>query len=432
VLHADRKKISSELTLEEAELLQAACEGESDRLDALAEEVSTAEADQEALQEAATTAEGHLTQVRSELARVEAELKSEKKALEVRTKAFVKAHGSLEDFSFDGEAFEAFLQAVDEFLLASEARATAQRALTQSEDLFKEHLQTHGVETAKELRGLLLSSEDIAEERQLLSDQRAERTRVLSAIADFEAAGPPTERPSPQASRLLHEEAKDRFTAILSTSTLLNNCGDQISAELKAIAGNEELIARTLKEYQDTNSLFRMCAGQTSGSNDMKVSLEDWVLSYYFKQVLAQANLRLSKMTNGRYSLLVNSSGGDARGRHGLDVEVDDLHTGRARSARTLSGGETFMSALALALGLADVVAGRNHELQALFIDEGFGSLDERSLDQVLTILEGLQDGGRVVGVISHVEELKRILPQGIEVEGTESGSRVTLHYPGE
>ena len=78
------------------------------------------------------------------------------------------------------------------------------------------------------------------------------------------------------------------------------------------------------------------------------------------------------------------------------------------------------------------MVAGRNHELQALFIDEGFGSLDEKSLDQVLTILEGLQDGGRVVGVISHVEELKRILPQGIEVEGTESGSRVTLHYPGE
>jgi exonuclease SbcC len=136
-------------------------------------------------------------------------------------------------------------------------------------------------------------------------------------------------------------------------------------------------------------------------------------------------------MTSGRYSLQVNSLGGDNRKRHGLDLEVFDTFTGQSRKARTLSGGETFKSALALALGLADVVAaGSNRELDALFIDEGFGSLDEQSLEQVLVILESLQNGGRVVGVISHVEELKRVLRRGIEVEGTDRGSQATVHYP--
>ena len=429
---AAREKITTTLTLEEAQEAREACELEVDRLDALAEEVTTAEEEREALEVESSNAATQLETARSARTRIEAELKVEKKALETRTKAFMKAHGPLADFLFDGEAFNEFLEAVDEFLTTSAARSSATGAVTQSQNLFKEHLVVHGAETAKELRAQLLESDDIAGERSVLSNRKTERAQVRKDIADFEALGPSPVRPGLEEVRTASEEAKDRFTAILSTSTLLKNCGDQITQELEAIAGNEDLIARTLKEYQDTNSLFRMCAGQTSGSNDMKVSLEDWVLSYYFKQVLAQANIRLNKMTGGRYSLQVNSTGGDARSRHGLDVEVDDMHTGRARSARTLSGGETFMSALALALGLADVVAGRNHELQALFIDEGFGSLDEKSLDQVLTILEGLQDGGRVVGVISHVEELKRILPQGIEVEGTESGSRVTLHYPGE
>jgi exonuclease SbcC len=114
-------------------------------------------------------------------------------------------------------------------------------------------------------------------------------------------------------------------------------------------------------------------------------------------------------------------------------LAVFDANTGTSRPAATLSGGETFMAALALALGLADVVAGgSNRSMGALFVDEGFGSLDPESLDAVLEVLRSLEDGGRMVGVISHVEEMKASLPNGITLVGSESGSKATIHYPPE
>ena len=155
------------------------------------------------------------------------------------------------------------------------------------------------------------------------------------------------------------------------------------------------------------------------------------MLSDYLKQVLRQANSRLSKMSGGRYELHVGSMLGDNRGRHGLDLAVFDATTGKSRWARTMSGGETFLAAMSLALGLADVVtSGSNHELGALFIDEGFGTLDPEKLEMVIQVLDSLLDGGRIVGVISHVEEIKQSIPQGITVRSTDCGSVATVHRP--
>ena len=119
----------------------------------------------------------------------------------------------------------------------------------------------------------------------------------------------------------------------------------------------------------------------------------------------------------------------DGRRPWGLDISVRDAETGQSRPATTLSGGETFMAALALALGLADVVsAGSNYSIGALFVDEGFGSLDEETLDLAVRALEELREHGRLVGVISHVPELRRRIPARIEVVRTADGSRAIVH----
>ena len=227
------------------------------------------------------------------------------------------------------------------------------------------------------------------------------------------------------------EAARSAHDELFRSLTQLEGQAEAIQHDIASLSDNEAVIDAARKRVEEANGFYRLCSGQSAGQNEIRVALEEWVLSVYLKRVLRQANSRMHKMTSGRYSLQVNSLGGDNRKRHGLDLEVFDTFTGQSRKARTLSGGETFKSALALALGLADVVAaGSNRDLDALFIDEGFGSLDEQSLEQVLVILDSLQNGGRVVGVISHVEELKRVLPRGIEVEGTDRGSKATVHYP--
>jgi len=432
VLRSKLEEITSPASAEEAQRARELCDAEVERLEGVQDEVDRFEVEQEALRAELEKIKAKLDEAKAKQTTNDATVKAKEKELHRRTTKFEKAHGPLLEFTFDEGAFQTFLDAVGSFLQSSDALASAEHVLSQSLKVFAQQLVTHGVETAEELRRLALSSEELARERKLLSDQRIDRAAVAKAIVDYEVPGYLTSRPDLEEVKSARDDANAHYDEVSSRLTLIRNCGERIDTELGAIANSEVLIAETRRAYEETNTLYLMCSGQNAGNNEMKVSLEDWVLSYYFKQVLAQANVRLSKMTNGRYTLQVNTTGGDAKSRHGLDVEVFDTHTGRARSARTLSGGETFMSALALALGLADVVAGRNHELQALFIDEGFGSLDEDTLEQVLAILEGLQGGGRVVGVISHVEELKRILPQGIEVEGTDKGSRVTLHYPGE
>ena len=152
--------------------------------------------------------------------------------------------------------------------------------------------------------------------------------------------------------------------------------------------------------------------------------------SAYLERVTRQANLHLDAMTGGQYRMEIGRAA-DGRKQGGLDLDVFDLHTGASRSVDTLSGGETFMASMALALGLAEVVAGQqNLMLDALFIDEGFGSLDAETLDRATAVLHGLQTAGRMVGVITHVTEMQKELPTGIAVTKTEQGSTLTVEYP--
>lgn len=178
-------------------------------------------------------------------------------------------------------------------------------------------------------------------------------------------------------------------------------------------------------EYERVARLAALTAG-TSADNERKMRLESYVLAARLEQVAAAATVRLQRMSAGRYTL-VHSDARTGGRRAGLGLHVVDAWTGRERDTATLSGGETFFASLALALGLADVVTDEagGARLDTLFIDEGFGSLDEQTLDEVLDVLDSLRERDRSVGIVSHVADLLRRVPVQLEVVKGRQGSTV-------
>jgi exonuclease SbcC len=180
---------------------------------------------------------------------------------------------------------------------------------------------------------------------------------------------------------------------------------------------------RLLAEEQ---RLLKAVADDLAGSNPKKRSFDAWLLGAYLSEVASFATKRLERMSEGRYRLLLDWEREGGRGQTGLDLAVFDAYTGRTRPCATLSGGESFMASISLALGLADSIQSRSGgvRLDAVFIDEGFGSLDDASLDKALSILDEIRDH-RMVGLISHVGEMKNRIPSRIEIVKTASGSRI-------
>ncbi|WP_300382445.1 SbcC/MukB-like Walker B domain-containing protein, partial [Clostridium sp.] len=184
---------------------------------------------------------------------------------------------------------------------------------------------------------------------------------------------------------------------------------------------HNKLIEEDEEKYKVVGKLARVI----NGDNPRKISFERYVLAAYFEDIISSANLRFSQMTNNRFELLRKEDIGDKRKGQGLDLEVFDNYTGKARDVKTLSGGESFKASLSMALGLADVVQRYSGgiQLDTMFIDEGFGTLDPESLDNAVECLVNLQSDGRVVGIISHVQELKDRIEVKLEVSSTNKGS---------
>ena len=196
---------------------------------------------------------------------------------------------------------------------------------------------------------------------------------------------------------------------------------------------NEKILKQLEKDYLNNQSIFEKYTlyqdlyDQTVGKNPLRMSFERYVLSTYFEQILEYANIELMKMTQGRFALYRKK---DVKGvkQQGLDLSVLDYETGVMRDIQSLSGGESFKAALSLALGLSSMI--QNYaggiELNTLFIDEGFGTLDHESIDQALSVLMDLKNDHKTIGIISHVDELKERIETQIIVEKTNQGS--TLH----
>ena len=161
-----------------------------------------------------------------------------------------------------------------------------------------------------------------------------------------------------------------------------------------------------------------------------KVSLETYVQATFFDRILRRANLRLLVMSDRQYELRRRPEADNNRGQSGLELDVIDHYNGSVRPVRTLSGGESFKASLSLALGLADEIqsAAGGVQLDTMFVDEGFGSLDEESLQQALRALNELSEGRRLVGIISHVAELKTQIDKQVVVTKTrDGGSQVEI-----
>ena len=203
---------------------------------------------------------------------------------------------------------------------------------------------------------------------------------------------------------------------------LLAQC-EQNKGALKALKACCRELESAGERYGEVNILYQTVSGQLGGAN--KLPLENYILQYYFLRVIAAANRRLERMSDGRYFLKskVESTGNV---KSGLGLKVLDMNTNREREVSSLSGGESFIASLSLALGFADVVQAEsgNARVDAIFIDEGFGSLDEDTLRRAMVTLENLTGGNRLVGVISHVAELKDYIEPKIIVEKTPRGSR--------
>ncbi|MBR5712173.1 MAG: SMC family ATPase [Lachnospiraceae bacterium] len=194
---------------------------------------------------------------------------------------------------------------------------------------------------------------------------------------------------------------------------------------------NYRTIAQKESELQLAKALSDTANGDIKGKE--KVTLETYVQMAYFDRVLVKANVRLMMMTNGQYELVRRKSASNLQSQCGLDLDVVDHYTGGTRSAKTLSGGESFMASLSLALGLSDEIqsAAGGIRLDALFVDEGFGTLDDELLNLAMKALIGMTEGNRLVGLISHVAELKRSIPRQIIVtknpDATGSSLRIAV-----
>ena len=217
--------------------------------------------------------------------------------------------------------------------------------------------------------------------------------------------------------RRLLETQKELHARVSTNTTLYEN-----------ISKNTDFLSETEEHWIWMKDLSNTANGNITGKE--KMMLETYIQITFFERIIARANTRLMHMTYGQYELVRRKDAANNRSQSGLDLNVIDHYNGSERSIKTLSGGESFKASLALALGLSDEVQATagGIQLDTLFVDEGFGSLDEHSLEQAISVLMGLAEGNRSVGIISHVNELKERIDRQIIVKKTPSnGSTVSI-----
>ncbi|SHN18822.1 AAA family ATPase [Gracilibacillus kekensis] len=200
---------------------------------------------------------------------------------------------------------------------------------------------------------------------------------------------------------------------------------DQLMNSIKRLKTIEQQMQEINDDYYHVGEL----ADLAKGDNTARLSFERFVLSTFLDEILLQANIRLAQMSDHRYQLIRSDEIAKRGAQSGLDLEVLDHYTGKRRSVKTLSGGEGFKAALSLALGMADIVQAHagGVQLDTLFIDEGFGTLDEISLEQAIKCLKDLQQDNRIIGVISHVAQLKEEIKAKLVVETSPNGSTASF-----
>ena len=239
---------------------------------------------------------------------------------------------------------------------------------------------------------------------------------------------------SPEDARALEESAESALSAAAEVTRARRREHDlavererRFRERRAEVADSIDRRAERAAHCEDLVSLDQYLRGM---AGTPRMSLVTFVLRYWFEHVVAAANIRLATMSSGKYALVRTDLAGRRDARVGLGLAVLDRHTGCERSPATLSGGESFYTSLSLALGLADVVTAQagGVQLDTLFIDEGFGSLDPDTLDDVMSVIDDLRGRGRVVGIVSHVPELKERVAERLSVRRTRPDGPSTVH----
>ncbi|MEU2421512.1 SMC family ATPase [Streptomyces sp. NPDC007851] len=311
---------------------------------------------------------------------------------------------------------------------AARAAEDTARHLKEADARLADAAYRAGFETPQAAAAALLDDTAYRALQRRLDERQSEEAAVRAVLAESDTAAAArqapadldaAERTATAAARSLREAASARDQTERCCAEL-----DRLSARATA---QVRRLAPLREEYDRVARLAALTAG-TSADNERRMRLESYVLAARLEQVAAAATVRLQRMSAGRYTL-VHSDDRTGRGRSGLGLHVVDAWTGRERDTATLSGGETFFASLALALGLADVVTDEagGIRLDTLFIDEGFGSLDDQALDEVLDVLDSLRERDRSVGIVSHVADLRRRIHAQLEVTKTRSGSALRL-----
>ncbi|WP_246081074.1 SbcC/MukB-like Walker B domain-containing protein [Nonomuraea mesophila] len=315
-----------------------------------------------------------------------------------------------------------------EALEATQAAAAAHDELARARQTAEEAAAEAGFADAAEAEAAARSQDERESKAELLRRLDDEHAAVTSTLADPElvaaAAQPAPDLAAIEAERDALEEAHTRLSSVRDRAVARVARLEELYAEL---SGHLERWRPAAERHRLAERMAAL-AGGTSSDNRWSMSLSSYVLGERLRQVVDAANERLDHMSGGRYLLrhdLRKTAGSRARSGGGLGLRVADGWTGVDRDPATLSGGESFITSLALALGLADVVTAEagGAELGMLFVDEGFGTLDEDTLDSVLDILDGLRDGGRAVGIVSHVAELRSRITAQLKVTKTRTGS---------
>jgi exonuclease SbcC len=294
-----------------------------------------------------------------------------------------------------------------------------------------------GFDTPQAAADAALDATAQAELARRVQAAQAEEAAVATLLAETEVSSPPGElREEDETSAETVEAAEavlDAATGRLRATSATESSARARRADLDALSARATADATALQPLRAEARRLSRLAGLASGTspeNAYRMRLETYVLAARLEQVVAAANARLHRMAAARYTLVHSDAKAAQGARSGLGLRVVDAWTGRDRDTATLSGGESFIVSLALALGLADVVAQEagGARLDTLFVDEGFGSLDEDSLDEVLNVLDALREHDRSVAIVSHVPDLRARIPTQLEITKTRRGSAIRHH----
>lgn len=297
------------------------------------------------------------------------------------------------------------------------AEAEYERALQAA----KQGLAANGFTTAEEARGLLLSEEALETLRRQMSDYDAAVKAAAESLRDISSELADKQEPDEAQCRLRLQELTEKKTEYAKNKAVLDARIARLQEKAAYLAAEGEGIEAQLREAEEDFAFAKKLRG------DSGTGLQRYVLGIMFSSVVAAANRMLELVHGGRYRLYRSDEKAQGTNKRGLELKVFDKHSEEheGRFVSTLSGGEKFLASLALSIGMSTVAQKSGIRIEALFIDEGFGSLDEASIDDAMNILEGIQRANGMVGIISHVQLLQDRIPTKLRVEEAENGSHI-------